>query len=162
MYIKQELKSNTASKYIVEAVNFFCMSHILFSKSKILFSFAQYKEIYYFSIHFTSLGMAFCMNKVSFRSNISRINNGPQRYNCQYCDYSTNNTSHMKYHNVTHTGEQPYQCLICHQKFSLKCNLQRHLQHHSNLNSAYCCNICSIAFRSKSSLTKHNNMKHSF
>lgn len=48
-------------------------------------------------------------------------------HQCQLCQYSTYNSGHLKRHTLTHTGERPFVCPVCSQRFTLKENLKKHL-----------------------------------
>ncbi|XP_077483828.1 uncharacterized protein LOC144093941 isoform X2 [Amblyomma americanum] len=52
---------------------------------------------------------------------------GSQRYvQCSYCPYKSCFPGNMKRHERTHTGEKPYECLVCHKLFADPSGLNRH------------------------------------
>ncbi|KFM64163.1 Ras-responsive element-binding protein 1, partial [Stegodyphus mimosarum] len=61
---------------------------------------------------------------------LSRIPHGTRSagvYYCDYCEYSTRVSTHFHNHVRRHTGERPYCCPVCHQRFSVKSSMLRHL-----------------------------------
>ena len=58
-------------------------------------------------------------------------------YECMCCEYSSGSRNHMQYHVRRHTGEQPFQCSTCGQRFTVKSNLLRHCRtKHKDTDSA--------------------------
>lgn len=59
-----------------------------------------------------------------------------ERYVCPHCPYKTGNSSHLKYHVLTHSTEKPFECPIenCKTRFGIKRYLQRHMKHVHALN----------------------------
>ncbi|CAL1279631.1 unnamed protein product [Larinioides sclopetarius] len=53
-----------------------------------------------------------------------------KKYNCQFCDYSSLNSGHVRRHILTHTGERPFKCNICGRGFTQKNNLKKHMLVH--------------------------------
>lgn len=71
------------------------------------------------------------------RNNILRWRSGPvKRHRCSLCPYSTNNSSHLQIHLVTHTGERPHKCSKCGKTFSQRSSLRRHITCHIDLSIA--------------------------
>ena len=49
---------------------------------------------------------------------------------CQQCNYATERKSNLLQHSATHSGERPFECGICDDKFSQKAYLTNHLLTH--------------------------------
>lgn len=73
---------------------------------------------------------------------------------CSECGLSTRSRSHFRYHQMTHTGERPFQCSVCSKRFTQRSNLTAHLRIHTG-ERPYQCNQCGKSFTSKSHLTRH-------
>lgn len=52
---------------------------------------------------------------------------------CATCGYSTGVKQNYLRHLRTHTGEKPFQCAICGNRFRLKHHLKCHMLVHQNL-----------------------------
>jgi uncharacterized Zn-finger protein len=56
-----------------------------------------------------------------------------------------------------HTGEKPYECNMCKNKFSILSNLKRHKSTHTG-EKPYGCDICKKRFSQSQSLKDHKNV----
>ena len=56
-------------------------------------------------------------------------------HQCPHCPYSTRQSSHLKGHIRTHTGEKPYLCKMCGQSFADSSSRNRHM--HSVTDNLY-------------------------
>lgn len=58
------------------------------------------------------------------------VNKQGRIHQCQFCEYSTRNSAHLKSHILTHTGERPFACALCDYKCTQKQNLKKHMLRH--------------------------------
>ncbi|KFM81296.1 Zinc finger and BTB domain-containing protein 46, partial [Stegodyphus mimosarum] len=63
----------------------------------------------------------------NFITRVKENNSFFEHYQCPMCSYTAAFYSILKRHILTHTGERPYKCSICHKGFTQKENLKRHM-----------------------------------
>ena len=79
-----------------------------------------------------------------------------EKTKCEYCDYETTDTSYLKKHKMKHTGERPFSCPVCEQRFSRKFVLKEHCRRLHNYTKQHLIDAgmyCEIAAM-KESVTK--------
>lgn len=84
-----------------------------------------------------------------------RTHTGEKPFQCNICNNKFTQKSYLKVHTVIHSGEKPFQCAICGYKCSCKRYLQGHKLVHS-LEKSFRCTICNSSFFQKNSLEVHN------
>ncbi|XP_022106685.1 zinc finger protein 341-like [Acanthaster planci] len=53
-----------------------------------------------------------------------------QRKKCNYCDKTFTKNFDLQQHVRSHTGEKPFQCIVCGRAFAQKSNVKKHMQTH--------------------------------
>ncbi|XP_069497622.1 zinc finger and BTB domain-containing protein 41 [Ambystoma mexicanum] len=83
---------------------------------------------------------------------------------CPKCDKTFDRTGKYESHTRVHTGEKPFECDLCHQRYSTKSNLTVHKKKHSNdtklLIKEHKCLYCSKLHASRKTLAKHVKRFH--
>lgn len=94
--------------------------------------------------------MAFHNKKGVKRSSVRK------KYDCSYCGKQCNYASALKVHLRTHTGQKPFECQFCDQKFTQSINLCRHvLSYHEPNAPKYQCKVCGKEFSVQIYLKSH-------
>ena len=78
---------------------------------------------------------------------------------CQFCDYKTQKSSHLKRHELTHTGKK-YKCHDCPKSFNEITKLRTHQNSKHQGQARYKCDKCSRTFSSKGGIMYHQQTKH--
>ena len=79
--------------------------------------------------------------------------------NCSFCEKIFNSPSHLRKHEMTHTGEKPNTCQHCGKQFACKSNLTSHVRIHTG-EKPYACKLCDYRANQSSSLKKHMIASH--
>ncbi|XP_054432536.1 LOW QUALITY PROTEIN: zinc finger and BTB domain-containing protein 41 [Pteronotus mesoamericanus] len=83
---------------------------------------------------------------------------------CPKCDKTFDRIGKYESHTRVHTGEKPFECDICHQRYSTKSNLTVHRKKHSNETDfhkkEHRCPSCNKLHASKKTLAKHVKRFH--
>lgn len=87
-------------------------------------------------------------------SKTAKTNSSCKEYICSSCPAVFNNSSNLKSHQRTHTGERPYVCGICQAAFVQSSNLKAHRRTHTG-ERPFVCTECGQAFSRSSHLTGH-------
>ncbi|XP_013195438.1 zinc finger protein Xfin [Amyelois transitella] len=84
-----------------------------------------------------------------------------KRHDCPYCDFKTNQSSHLKRHLTCHEGIKPYACPHC--DFTCRCqeNLKKHCRRRHPDLCLYKCDSCSFGTNLAKELRSHLTGSHS-
>jgi len=95
------------------------------------------------------------LNEEQFSNENEKVNLSTfKTYVCPVCGKVCNKFNE-KGHMRTHTGEKPFQCLICNKKFAQKITLKRHTQTHTG-EKPFQCLVCLKRFTRKANLKLHS------
>ncbi|XP_077449694.1 uncharacterized protein LOC144068783 isoform X2 [Stigmatopora argus] len=95
-------------------------------------------------------------SKPSALSRHHMIHTGERPWPCGYCDKSFLTLVEARLHQRVHTGERPYSCTVCPRKFKSSSELSWHNRCHSGTKPAEPnCGHCNKIFSSKAKLKKH-------
>lgn len=79
---------------------------------------------------------------------------GEEPFKCRICDKGFKSNSHKKEHEMGHTGEKPHGCKHCGKCFKTKNILKCHVRIHTG-ECPFVCKVCKRAFNQSSSLRTH-------
>ena len=74
-------------------------------------------------------------------------------YYCKECNYATPHKPNLANHSRTHSGERPFECGICDDKFRTKRNLIQHVLTHQE--GRFRCDQCDYKATQKGNLVEH-------
>lgn len=83
-----------------------------------------------------------------------------KKHLCQYCGQGFSDSTSLKVHIRTHTGERPYKCPVCPRAFAKSNGMVVHLRQHTG-EKPYVCEQCGDSFAQNVSLRTHVKNKHS-
>nr|XP_037867743.1 zinc finger protein 43-like [Bombyx mori] len=78
---------------------------------------------------------------------------------CERCGKALPNTTILRYHMRTHTGERPFQCPDCPKGFVKQSSLKSHSTVHTSERS-FACELCPKTFKWRSGLRTHQQTVH--
>ena len=94
--------------------------------------------------------------KAKLKDKLSRTKN----YQCVECGTGFVSTKDLARHRVVHTGEKPYSCPYCDQKFTAPSSRATHIRSIHEKSQEFLCPECEKPFNQKSNMVKHYKTIH--
>lgn len=82
------------------------------------------------------------------------VDNPKKPFPCPVCGKCFGRLSHVRRHQLLHTGDKPFQCEVCQERFTRVENRDRHMAIHTKIRP-YCCSVCSKGFTQLHRLKVH-------
>lgn len=76
-------------------------------------------------------------------------------FHCDICGLSTKQRNNLVVHMRVHSGEKPYSCPICHQKFNYSSYVRGHIRMMHTGERPYLCTVCGKGFATGGKLNTH-------
>uniref|UniRef100_A0AAY4AWZ1 C2H2-type domain-containing protein n=1 Tax=Denticeps clupeoides TaxID=299321 RepID=A0AAY4AWZ1_9TELE len=84
-----------------------------------------------------------------------------QKLICNFCDKVFSKNFDLQQHIRSHTGEKPFQCIVCGRAFAQKSNVKKHMQTHKVWPSGLCSTVSQLPITFKVlPLCKNGNQEH--
>uniref|UniRef100_A0A1I8NXR4 Uncharacterized protein n=1 Tax=Stomoxys calcitrans TaxID=35570 RepID=A0A1I8NXR4_STOCA len=87
---------------------------------------------------------------------IRRVHAQKEILECRFCSHKCSTPHYLRYHESTHTGEDPYPCQQCGKQFPTASGRHTHMQVHTKGEHPHICSECGKSFRWASSLKYHH------
>lgn len=100
--------------------------------------------------------------KKNHRQHLDETGHKPEGAICEVCGAGFNSKNALAQHvNRTHKkADNSFECHICQNKFSLKANLERHVQLHTEVKRTFVCDQCGSSYFTYQALRDHFNNAH--
>ena len=107
----------------------------------------------------SSPGFTSTSTGLSTHSDLNNLTEDNNVKSCSLCSYKTTNSSHMRLHIRTHSGDKPFACHLCPHRCNQKSNLQSHLLTHTG-EKPFQCSFCDYRSTRKGNVKMHEVNKH--
>jgi len=65
----------------------------------------------------------------------------PGKYRCEQCDRTFNDSTYLRIHHRTHTGERPFACDFCPLRFTCRLSARKHRAVHTSISTKFACDV---------------------
>ena len=98
------------------------------------------------------------LKEVTTEKFVKRYRHYPRKLVCNICGTGFPFQSHLDVHLRTHSGERPFLCNICDQKFACLATLRQHQHLIHSSEKPHKCDVCDKRFKRRSDVNRHRVM----
>ena len=84
-----------------------------------------------------------------------------REFQCELCEYKSNDKANFRKHLASHLSEKPFACTVCNFRCKLNQGLKKHIKRKHLGDRPYMCSKCDYRGHDKSELLSHERGKHS-
>lgn len=95
-----------------------------------------------------------CIPAINTKNNLPQGPTEDRPHVCRICDSSFRKISHLKQHELSHSGQRPYKCKYCEKSFKSQSTLTLHIRAHLGQKPWHCPH-CNTSCISKTVLNRH-------
>ena len=112
---------------------------------------------------FSNVSFASSVDRKASVDTHERTHTGEKPFGCHICDNKFNHSKTWDVHILSHTGEKPFSCSLCEKKFRQRPHVRKHMKsaHPASNKEVFLCKICQKKFPTNKYLGTHRALHSS-